>query len=161
MSKEKDIDYLASKIFDYFLVSKYFIPSPSRGNVYKALYEQGYVFKKRPHIDDYYESFRKFLLDKGLLKNFKIRKITTYKKIKSKMSKEEADTFYNSWEWKRIRYQVLKERGARCSICGADNTNARIVVDHIKPLRQYPELALEKSNLQVLCDDCNKGKSNF
>ena len=34
-------------------------------------------------------------------------------------------------------------------------------VDHIKPRRLYPGLALEKSNLQVLCADCNHGKGNW
>lgn len=33
-------------------------------------------------------------------------------------------------------------------------------VDHIQPLSKYPELALVEDNLQVLCKDCNMGKSN-
>jgi len=35
-----------------------------------------------------------------------------------------------------------------------------IHVDHIKPRSRYPELSLEIENLQVLCEDCNMGKSN-
>ena len=34
-------------------------------------------------------------------------------------------------------------------------------VDHIKPRKKYPELALDKSNLQVLCEECNHGKGNW
>ncbi len=34
-------------------------------------------------------------------------------------------------------------------------------VDHIKPRRKYPELALSRSNLQVLCNLCNHGKGNW
>ena len=33
-------------------------------------------------------------------------------------------------------------------------------VDHIKPRSKYPKLALVKSNLQVMCEDCNLGKVN-
>lgn len=34
-------------------------------------------------------------------------------------------------------------------------------VDHIKPKSLHPELKYELSNLQVLCEDCNIGKSNL
>jgi len=37
---------------------------------------------------------------------------------------------------------------------------ARLNVDHIRPRRYYPELALELGNLQVLCAACNQGKGN-
>jgi hypothetical protein len=33
-------------------------------------------------------------------------------------------------------------------------------VDHIKPRSKYPDLELSRQNLQVLCEDCNLGKSN-
>lgn len=35
-----------------------------------------------------------------------------------------------------------------------------INVDHIKPRLHHPHLALEFSNLQVLCPRCNKAKGN-
>lgn len=34
-------------------------------------------------------------------------------------------------------------------------------VDHIKPRKTHPHLALDPSNLQVLCDVCNHGKGNW
>jgi 5-methylcytosine-specific restriction endonuclease McrA len=34
----------------------------------------------------------------------------------------------------------------------------KIVVDHIKPLHHHWSLRLQKTNLQVLCDECNQGK---
>jgi 5-methylcytosine-specific restriction endonuclease McrA len=33
-------------------------------------------------------------------------------------------------------------------------------VDHIKPRSTHPKLALAFDNLQLLCEDCNIGKSN-
>lgn len=69
-------------------------------------------------------------------------------------------SFLHSWEWRGLRYEVLKERGARCELCGATAKDQRIEVDHIKPLSKFWHLRLDKSNLQVLCRDCNKGKGN-
>ena len=34
-------------------------------------------------------------------------------------------------------------------------------VDHIRPRKTHPELALAFENLQVLCGLCNKGKGNW
>jgi hypothetical protein len=47
-----------------------------------------------------------------------------------------ADEFYASLAWKKLH------------------------VDHIKSRSKHPDLALEITNLQVLCADCNIGKSN-
>jgi hypothetical protein len=45
--------------------------------------------------------------------------------------------------------------------CGARPTEANpLHVDHIKPRSKFPHLALSLSNLQVLCRQCNLGKSN-
>jgi len=74
--------------------------------------------------------------------------------IKS-LRKTEKD-FYRSWEWLEVRYKVLKKYGPKCMCCGSSH---KIVVDHIKPRRIYPELELEEDNLQVLCALCNRGKS--
>lgn len=78
-----------------------------------------------------------------------------------KPTKSEINSFYDSWEWSRISYEVKLERGRRCECCGATpDHGARIVTDHIKPLRHFWHLRLDKGNLQVLCDDCNKGKGS-
>jgi len=69
--------------------------------------------------------------------------------------------FYESREWLDLRYRVLQKAAGSCKLCGcratADNP---IQVDHIKPRSLHPELALVESNMQVLCQSCNKGKSN-
>ena len=36
----------------------------------------------------------------------------------------------------------------------------KLNVDHIKPRKKYPKLALDVDNLQVLCNECNHGKGN-
>lgn len=74
-----------------------------------------------------------------------------------------GDDFYRSWAWKRLRYDALKLNGRRCQCCGwqpGDTEHGHLVVDHIKPRRRFPELELKLSNLQVLCNDCNMGKSS-
>jgi hypothetical protein len=80
------------------------------------------------------------------------------KKIKREMSK--AANFLMSWEWRSLRYEVLRERGPKCELCGATSAHQRIEVDHIKPLSKFWHLRLDHSNLQVLCRDCNQGKGN-
>jgi 5-methylcytosine-specific restriction endonuclease McrA len=69
--------------------------------------------------------------------------------------------FYGSREWRELRYKVLARQGARCQCCGASRDEGRLMhVDHIKPRHRFPELELTLENLQVLCDECNIGKSS-
>lgn len=71
-------------------------------------------------------------------------------------------SFYASWEWKTVRLQALDRDGRRCLSCGSTpDKGARLVVDHVKPLGKFWHLRLELSNLQVLCDDCNRGKGDW
>lgn len=75
-----------------------------------------------------------------------------------KVTASRALDFYQSQEWKRLRYAILLARGRQCECCGAKPPQAVIVVDHIQSVRKRWDLRLEAENLQVLCDDCNKGK---
>lgn len=69
--------------------------------------------------------------------------------------------FLASDRWAALRYETIRDRGARCECCGATPAQgAQLAVDHIKPRSLYPELALDPDNLQVLCRTCNRGKSN-
>ncbi len=78
-------------------------------------------------------------------------------------SKAKSSSFYKSQSWKKVRYEVLRKSNGCCSLCGKSYFQDGVVlhVDHIKPRSQFPELALDISNLQVLCEDCNFGKSNL
>lgn len=84
------------------------------------------------------------------------------------VSVQTKEEFYRSWDWRTLRMEVLKEHGRACQCCGAEpgmktaaGEPVRICVDHIKPLSKFWNLRLDKSNLQVLCDECNQGKGNW
>ena len=73
-----------------------------------------------------------------------------------------SDQFLGSYEWRRVRMEVLKRDGARCVCCGATPADGtKMHVDHIKPRKLFPSLALSLDNLQVLCEECNHGKGNW
>lgn len=81
------------------------------------------------------------------------------KRLKKK-NKPKQDWFYKSKEWRELRYQALKLHGNQCLCCGNRPPFTILHVDHIKPRSKYPHLALDINNLQVLCKECNLGKSN-
>lgn len=66
--------------------------------------------------------------------------------------------FFRTREWDVLRRQVLLTYGLECMKC--KTKDAEMHVDHIKPRSKYPELAMEFSNLQVLCRECNFAKWN-
>lgn len=73
-----------------------------------------------------------------------------------------ADKFYASAKWKEVRYIALQQGGGKCCLCGGmARDGLQLHVDHIKPRSLFPELAYQLSNLQILCGDCNIGKSNY
>lgn len=77
-------------------------------------------------------------------------------------SKKVANGFYESDRWRKLRYEALKKYGRKCSCCGGSpETGSVLHVDHIKPRSKHPELELDINNLQILCRDCNLGKSNY
>ncbi|WDF81833.1 HNH endonuclease [Lacticaseibacillus pabuli] len=75
--------------------------------------------------------------------------------------------FYNSLEWVHMREAILIRDNYECQWCKAAGrvtniNNAILEVDHIKPLEQFPELALDPNNLRTLCKDChNKRHHRF
>lgn len=70
--------------------------------------------------------------------------------------------FLQSDQWRALRYRALELHGPICQCCGQSRKQHGVVlhVDHIKPRSKFPELALDINNLQILCADCNLGKSN-
>lgn len=73
-----------------------------------------------------------------------------------------TDAFLETFEWRQLRMLAIKKYGARCMCCGATPADGiTINVDHIKPRKHYPHLALDIENLQILCHPCNHGKGNW
>ena len=73
-----------------------------------------------------------------------------------------SDDFLKTYEWRRVRVQVLDRDGRICASCYTrGSADSPLHVDHIKPRRLFPHLALDLDNLQVLCDACNHGKGNW
>ena len=70
--------------------------------------------------------------------------------------------FLSTYAWRKVRMEALKKYGPKCMCCGVTpQTGAVMNVDHIKPRKLFPNLALDINNLQVLCHDCNHGKGNW
>jgi 5-methylcytosine-specific restriction endonuclease McrA len=108
-----------------------------------------------------------FAADKGLIKSdpyYKQRDKHYSPPVVTKISREPPpqENFLESYEWRKLRMQAIKKYGRRCQCCGATpDDGVKMHVDHIKPRKKYPELALELSNLQILCEVCNHGKGNW
>ena len=74
--------------------------------------------------------------------------------------------FLKTSEWAFVRMQALegfKRTGKfHCHCCmAAPAPGSPLHVDHIKPRKFFPGLALEVENLQLLCPTCNLGKANW
>ncbi len=73
-----------------------------------------------------------------------------------------SEEFYKSKKWRELRYIALSNSEGSCNLCGASaKDGVQLHVDHIEPRSIKPKLQYELDNLQVLCMDCNLGKSNF
>lgn len=72
-----------------------------------------------------------------------------------------ADPFLRTDAWMKLRKLALEKYGLVCCKCGRENSRKfPINMDHIKPRKFFPELALDINNLQPLCGPCNKAKGN-
>lgn len=107
------------------------------------------------------ETFKELMFD-----HLRERKLISYKNVlidehQLTICNLPAAKFYQSPEWKALRYKALVKYGNRCMACGrAPKDRVIIHVDHILPRSTYPEHALTLKNLQILCEDCNISKSN-
>ena len=78
----------------------------------------------------------------------------------SKDVQVEVENFYSTQAWRAARFNALRASNGQCQLCGARAGRFPLHVDHIKPRSLFPARALDPENLQVLCRDCNLGKSN-
>ena len=113
------------------------------------------------YIDEY---LYKNNIRKKKPKNKVARFVVNHKEAEKQTNDDfvKSNEFLTTYEWRKLRMEALKKYGGRCQCCGASPaTGAVLNVDHIKPRRIYPHLALELDNLQVLCGECNHGKGNW
>ena len=69
---------------------------------------------------------------------------------------KQAAAFYKSDAWRKARALSMARHYGLCQDClEHDITKDAVMVHHVKPLRQYPELALVQSNLRPLCNRCH------
>jgi 5-methylcytosine-specific restriction enzyme A len=75
-----------------------------------------------------------------------------------------VDPFYNTLAWKQLRQAVLASRGKRCEHPDhkqrIDDPIRQYTVDHIRELRDAPELALDPANVMVVYSSCHTRKTN-
>jgi 5-methylcytosine-specific restriction endonuclease McrA len=75
---------------------------------------------------------------------------------------EERAQFYNGAEWSCLRKQVIREEGRICSHCKKYICDEEdFIVIHKYPRSKYPHLELERDNLQIICNKCNRDKVNI
>src|SRR3712207_4820973 len=72
--------------------------------------------------------------------------------------------FLQTPEWRRARYDALRASDGRCELCGRNKhqlpSGEYLNVDHILSRKSRPDLALDPTNLAVLCSADNTGKGN-
>lgn len=79
---------------------------------------------------------------------------------------KKADPFYLTKAWKNARLAVLQRDSYLCVDCMAaikrrergSAPRAATVVHHVKPMKDYPELALDMGNLVSLCAACHAAR---
>lgn len=89
----------------------------------------------------------------------KIGRFKEYRPIKAAYmdaSLKLNQSFYDSLEWQSLSEQT-RQNNPFCIVCGSHG--CRLFVDHIKPVKYFPELALDLANLQVLCAKCHAIKT--
>ena len=90
------------------------------------------------------------------------REVTNFvaEKHADDMAFNKSEAFISSFKWRQLRMEAFKLYGRKCLCCGNFPPHTVLNVDHIKPRKHFPELALDINNLQVLCGECNHGKGN-
>lgn len=64
--------------------------------------------------------------------------------------------FYISKAWLHLRADVLKEQHYECQLCKQKGLYVpAATVHHIRTVRRVPWLALTKSNLLAVCEECH------
>ena len=71
--------------------------------------------------------------------------------------RKQRQSFYYSEEWKKLKTIAFNIYGFKCMLCGSEDDPA---IDHIRSRKEHPDLELSIDNVQILCRECNRIKSN-
>ncbi len=82
-----------------------------------------------------------------------------YDSVKSARSK--FNSWRNSSKGFSHKSSLYKRQLKCCSICQINLPIEYFEIDHKLPLSIHPQLALKKSNMQLLCTPCNRRKSDL
>ncbi|MDO5332148.1 MAG: HNH endonuclease [Bacillota bacterium] len=79
--------------------------------------------------------------------------------IDDKENRKNSKEYQRSIMSSSLRYDVLNRDNFRCTICGRTaRDGVKLVIDHIVPVSKGGKTTM--SNLRVLCEECNLGKSD-
>lgn len=67
-------------------------------------------------------------------------------------NRPERHKLYRTWAWRQLAREVTKG-ATRCTWCLRPTT--KLVADHVIPLEQRPDLALDRANVVPACTGCN------
>lgn len=61
-----------------------------------------------------------------------------------------------------VRYEVFRRHDYTCNLCAKKpKRKGGLHLDHIRPIKHYPELEFASYNLQALCASCNRHKQAY
>lgn len=63
---------------------------------------------------------------------------------------------YRTPQWQALRLQAKRRDDFKCVRCGA---RGKLEVDHVRGIRDAPDLAYDLANLQTLCPACHSRKT--
>jgi len=87
--------------------------------------------------------------------------LKTINKRKPKSNWSKHDNFYNRSSWRSLRNKKLR-KDPLCEVCKKEGKiKTASIVDHHKPKRLWPELALTPSNLTSMCESHHNKKSRI
>lgn len=86
--------------------------------------------------------------------------------LRNLISEGKVSKFYESRQWKQLSRQVIAEYHGECFLCRQQKKLTKaVLVHHVRPLREYPELAYSRTyqdkggeyiQLMPLCFDCHE-----
>ena len=119
------------------------------------------------HFNVLIDNLEEFRENRSFIDYNEIDKIVSYiYSIKDKAIEETqkstmvkySESKYLTPSYLNLRRRIFNKYKTECMKC---NATSNLQLDHIKPVSKYPNLFLDINNMQILCKECNKEKSNI